>query len=90
MGARSSQGQKMLSEEVFEMPTITTNRISATRSDAAAPKTGNTPVDDIVEIQLLLPSRWASDLIERSRESGQSVGTLLRSIIGQALHDGER
>ena len=43
--------------------------------------------DDIVEINLLLPSQWASDLIELSRERGQSVGQILRSMIGQALHD---
>ena len=34
-------------------------------------KSGQLWHDDIVEINLLLPSQWASDLIELSQERGQ-------------------
>jgi hypothetical protein len=55
--------------------------------NTAASKAGSSRHDDIVEINLLLPSQWASDLIELSRERGQSVGQILRSMIGQALQE---
>ena len=42
------------------------------------------PADnEVVEINLLLPARWALDLMELSRERGQSVGQILRSMIDQ-------
>ena len=69
------------------MSMIATNESAAPRYDGAAPKVGNTRQDDIVEINLLLPSQWACDLIELSRERGQSVAQILRTMIGQALHD---
>jgi hypothetical protein len=48
------------------------------------------PADnEVVEINLLLPARWALDLMELSRERGQSVGQILRSMIGQALQDAD-
>lgn len=53
--------------------------------DASASKPGSPRHDDIVEVSLLLPSQWACDLMELSRERGQSVGQILRSMIGQAL-----
>ena len=47
------------------------------------------PADnEVVEISLLLPAPWAQDLLEMSRQRGQSVGQILRSMIGQALHEG--
>ena len=64
-----------------------TSQLPAPMCDAAASKVGGPRHDDIVEINLLLPSQWASDLIELSRERGQSVGQILRSMIGQALHE---
>jgi hypothetical protein len=53
----------------------------------AAANLGKACLDDVVEISLLLPSEWANELIELSRERGQSVGQILRSMIGQALHE---
>ena len=64
-----------------------TTHSPASSYGAIASKAGNPNHDDIVEISLLLPSQWACDLIELSRERGQSVGQILRSMIGQALHD---
>lgn len=69
------------------MSTTATSHPAAPRYDGAASKVGNARNDDIVEINLLLPSQWACDLIELSRERGQSVGQILRCMIGQALHD---
>jgi hypothetical protein len=69
------------------MSMIATNESAAPGYDGAASKAGNSRQDDIVEINLLLPSQWACDLIELSRERGQSVGQILRAMIGQALHD---
>ena len=71
------------------MSITATNESAAPRYDGAASKAGNVRHDDIVEINLLLPSEWACDLIELSRERGQSVGQILRTIIGQALHDAD-
>ena len=53
-----------------------------------APDAGNRGIDGVVEINLLLPSQWAEELIALSRERRQSVGEILRSMIGHALHDG--
>ncbi len=64
-----------------------TSPLSASMCNTAASKAGSSRHDDIVEINLLLPSQWASDLIELSRERGQSVGQILRSMIGQALQE---
>jgi hypothetical protein len=69
------------------MSMIATIDSVAPRYDTLASNSGNRRHDDIVEISLLLPSQWASDLMELSRERGQSVGQILRSMIGQALHD---
>ena len=52
-----------------------------------APGAGNRAVDGVVEINLLLPTQWADDLMALSRERRQSVGEILRSMIGHALHD---
>lgn len=69
------------------MSMIATNEPAAPRYNGAASKVGKVRHDDIVEINLLLPSQWACDLIELSQERGQSVGQILRTIIGQALDD---
>ena len=71
------------------MSMTATNLLIATRSDGAAPKMGSNPHDDVVEIQLLLPSRWTNELIDLARERGQSVGELLRSMIGQKLRESQ-
>jgi hypothetical protein len=52
----------------------------------AASGAGSVSDQSVVEISLLLPSQWASDLIELSKERQQSVGQILRSMIGHALH----
>ncbi len=61
---------------------------TAPMQNIAATILGNARPDDVVEISLLLPSEWAHELIELSRERSQSVGQILRSMIGQALHEG--
>jgi hypothetical protein len=43
--------------------------------------------NDVVEIGLLLPTNWATTLIALSKERHQTVGQILRAIIGNALHD---
>lgn len=67
------------------MTTSTTIHSSAWRRDGGASELGNPRLDDIVEVSLLIPSRWADDLMELSRKRGQTVGQLIRSMIGQAL-----
>lgn len=69
------------------MSTSTTKNPSAWRRDDVASEPGNPRRDDIVEVSLLLPSQWAGDLMELSRERGQSVGQILRSMIGRALDE---
>ena len=69
------------------MITSTTTNPSAWRRDGGASEPGSPRLDDIVEVSLLIPSRWADDLMELSRERGQSVGQLIRSMIGRALED---
>ncbi|MHB1560538.1 MAG: hypothetical protein ACYC61_24055 [Isosphaeraceae bacterium] len=44
--------------------------------------------NEVVEINLLLPSHWADELFALSSQRQQSVGQLLRSMIGQALDQG--
>jgi hypothetical protein len=61
---------------------------SASMSDVAAANLGNPGNDEVVEVSLLLPSRWASDLFELARERHQSVGQIIRSMIGHALREG--
>jgi hypothetical protein len=56
--------------------------------NVVAANLGNVCPDDVVEISLLLPSGWANELIELSRERQQSVAQILRSMIGHALHEG--
>jgi hypothetical protein len=56
--------------------------------DVAAANFGNPGADEVVEVSLLLPSQWASDLIDLARERHQSVGQIIRAMIGHALHQG--
>jgi hypothetical protein len=69
------------------MSMIATSAPSASIPNAAASNLGSPARNDVVEISLLLPSQWADDLVELSKERGQSVGQILRSMIGQALDD---
>jgi hypothetical protein len=70
------------------MPTIALTPPTAPMQNIAATNLGNACSDNVVEISLLLPSEWANELIELSRERRQSVGQIIRSMIGQALHEG--
>jgi hypothetical protein len=54
---------------------------------SAMPQTTLPPPDDVVEIGLLLPKNWAKALIELSKRRQQSVGQILRHLIGRALTD---
>ncbi len=69
------------------MTTSTTIHPSAWRRDGGAAERGSPRLDDIVELSLLIPSQWANDLMELSQQRGQSVGQLLRSMIGRALEN---
>lgn len=71
------------------MSMIATNAPAAPMFGGAASNLGRGCQEDVVEISLLLPSRWANDLIKLSRERHQSVAQILRSMIGQALHEGD-
>ncbi len=57
----------------------------AAYSGLPAPFTGNHVPGDVVEIGLLLPADWAAALMEISRKRDESVGQLLRGVIGRAL-----
>jgi hypothetical protein len=70
------------------MSTIAWTPPTAPMQNIAATNLGNVCPDNVVEISLLLPSEWANELIELSRERRQSVGQIIRSMIGQALHEG--
>jgi hypothetical protein len=70
------------------MATIAMGSPAAQMCDVPAPNFGNPGHDEVVEVSLLLPSQWASDLFDLARERQQSVGEIIRSIIGHALHEG--
>jgi hypothetical protein len=60
--------------------TPTCNPVASNRGGTADP--------EVVEISLLLPAQWTQELMDLSRERRQSIGQILRSMIGHALHDG--
>jgi hypothetical protein len=70
------------------MSMITMIPSAAPIGDVTAANFGKPGHDEVVEVSLLLPSQWASDLIDLARERDQSVGQIIRSMIGHALHDG--
>lgn len=61
---------------------------AASIRDDAAHEFSSHRHNEVVEINLLLPSQWADELFALSSQRQQSVGQLLRSMIGQALDDG--
>ena len=69
------------------MPIPTSSPLVAPVDGMCAPDAGSRGVDSVVEINLLLPSQWADDLMALSRQRRQSVGEILRSMIGHALHN---
>lgn len=70
------------------MSSIALSPPSASNGDVAAVNLGNPGHVEVVEISLLLPSQWARDLIDLARQRRQSVGELIRAMIGHALHEG--
>jgi hypothetical protein len=70
------------------MSTIAMGPPSASIGNVAAANLGNPGHGEVVEVSLLLPSQWANDLIDLARERHQSVGQIIRSMIGHALHEG--
>ncbi len=73
------------------MSTIAMSLPAAALVNATASNGGSLGGDGVVEINLLLPAQWAHDLMQLSRERRQSVGQIIRSMIGHALHeDGTR
>jgi len=69
------------------MSTIAIGPPSASIGNVAAANLGNSAHGDVVEVSLLLPSEWANDLMDLARERRQSVGQIIRSMIGQALDE---
>ena len=68
------------------MSTIAMSLPPASISDTGASNPGNSCRDGVVEINLLLPAQWADELLTLSRDRRQSIGAILRSMIGQALN----
>jgi hypothetical protein len=69
------------------MTTIAMSIPTAPIAGTTAPYGGSPGSDHVVEINLLLPERWAHDLMELSRQRQQSVGQIIRSMIEQGLHE---
>jgi hypothetical protein len=70
------------------MSMITMTSKSAPAPNSTAANLGSFADQEVVEISLLLPAQWAQDLMVLSKQRRQSVGQILRSMIGHALHDG--
>jgi hypothetical protein len=71
------------------MDTATLSPPLAQNMALPAPITGNSTPNDVVEVNLLLPTKWADTLIELSNARRESVGQILRSIIRHALIDSD-
>jgi len=69
------------------MPMIATSISTAATADIGASALCSHSSNDVVEIGLLLPTKWANTLIELSQQRHQSVAQILRAIIGSALND---
>jgi hypothetical protein len=67
------------------MSIVAVNSIAAPAFDSAAAFSGNSTLNDVVEVGLLLPTDWMADLVVLARKRQQSVGELLRNCIGRAL-----
>jgi hypothetical protein len=70
------------------MSTYLTSPPLAPTLDINATNGGDIADNEVIEVSLLLPASWAQHLMLLSRQRRQSVGQILRSMIGQALHDG--
>jgi hypothetical protein len=67
------------------MSLIALNPTTAPVSDLLPPLALASSREDVVEIGLLLPAHWAIALVELSKQRRESVGQLIRALIGQAL-----
>ena len=67
------------------MSLIALNPSAAPVSDLVPPLALASSREDVVEIGLLLPAHWAIALVELSKQRRESVGQLIRALIGQAL-----
>ena len=71
------------------MSMIAMNAPTAPMLGDPASNMGSGGQGDVVEVSLFLPSEWAKDLIELSRQRHQSVAQILRSMIEHGLHAGD-
>jgi hypothetical protein len=71
------------------MSTSISARSLSPTADPSASFPGNADPNDVVEISLLLPRAWATDLIELSKDRRQSVGVIVRSMIRQGLNSND-
>jgi hypothetical protein len=67
------------------MSLVAVNPTAAPVSDLVPPLALANSRDDVVEIGLLLPAHWAIALVELSKQRRESVGQLIRALIGRAL-----
>jgi hypothetical protein len=72
------------------MPTSVLSPPTPGCPDLAATFFGSRAPEDVVEIGLLVPAEWAVALMELSKKRQESMGQLLRGVIGRALMDGNR
>ncbi len=78
-------GQTSFVLKVNFMSTISLSSTRLTTSDLRSPVSDTTSPEDVVEIGLLLPAKWATALIDLSTKRQESVGHLIRACIGRAL-----
>jgi hypothetical protein len=67
------------------MSSLALNPNEVSISDLVASRFRANSQEDVVEIGLLLPAHWAAALVELSKQRHESVGQLIRAMIGQAL-----
>jgi hypothetical protein len=67
------------------MSLVTVNPDDVAISDFATSLSHASMPEDVVEIGLLLPAHWAVALVELSKQRHESVGQLLRALIGREL-----
>jgi hypothetical protein len=71
------------------MPISTLSPPSASNTAVPASFSGMSSPDEVVEIGLLLPTEWATALLELSKKRQESIGQILRSIIRHALSESD-
>jgi hypothetical protein len=71
------------------MSAMSVNATPAYATGAPASIIGTSTSEEVVEVSLLLPASWVNALIDLSSKRDQTVGQILRSLIGCALRDGD-